>query len=81
MDYNLGALYKVWLYGLLQNGSVAQSDIDQAVSRVYRAHFMLGLLDPLEDQYYTSVGAEVVDSPAHRALALQVSWVPNFWTN
>lgn len=63
---------QVWLYGALQNGSVTQAEVDLAVSRVYRTHIKLGLLDPLDDQYYTQIPPTLVDSAAHRTLALTV---------
>jgi hypothetical protein len=40
-------LYRVWLWGAAQNGSVSEADVDLAFSRVYTAHFALGLLDPV----------------------------------
>ena len=72
-DVNCGPFYRMWLGGLLANGSVTAAAVDTAVTRVYRTALRLGLLDPSVGQVYPTLGAEVVDSPAHRALALRAA--------
>ena len=69
-DVNCGPFYRMWLLGLMRNGSVSPAAVDLAVTRVYRTAIKLGLLDPPSETPYASLGAESVDSPAHRALAL-----------
>ncbi len=44
---------------------------DMAVSRVYRTHFELGLMDPEEHQSYNYLGPGHVDTAESRALALR----------
>lgn len=74
IDLNCGALYKTNLYSELKSGSVSEADIDRAARRVYRTAFRLGMLDPMEDQYYVNkLGPDRVDSPKHRALALEAA--------
>jgi beta-D-xylosidase 4 len=71
VDSNCGPFYRMWLGALAANGSVAQADVDLAVTRVYRTAVRLGLLDdPAEGRPYAQLDAAAVDSPAHRALAL-----------
>ena len=70
IDVNCGPFFRMWLAGLVQNGSIATAAVDLAVTRVYRTAVKLGLLDPSSETPYAKLGAEVVDSAAHRALAL-----------
>ena len=69
-DVNCGPFYRMWLGGLVQNGSVPSAAVDVSVARVYRTAVKLGLLDPSSSTPYARLGAESVDSAAHRALAL-----------
>jgi beta-glucosidase len=59
------------LPGLVKSGQVPQRLIDEAVARVLRAKFELGLFDsPYSDP---AAAATVSDTPEHRALALQAA--------
>jgi len=69
-DVNCGPFYRMWLAALVQNGSVPSAAVDLAVTRVYRTAVRLGLLDQSSLTPYARLGAESVDSAAHRALAL-----------
>jgi len=73
VDVNCGPLYRMWLEGLVANGSVAETALDTAVARVYTTAISLGLLDAAVPQVYASYGAESVDSAPHRALALRAA--------
>ena len=73
VDVNCGPFYRMWLEYYLANNNVTQQAIDLAVRRIYRSAIKLGLLDPLENQPYAHFGPEVVDTPAHRAVALQAA--------
>eukprot|EP00756_Hemistasia_phaeocysticola_P023476 Hpha_TRINITY_DN15896_c2_g1::TRINITY_DN15896_c2_g1_i1::g.191891::m.191891 len=74
VDMNCGPLYKTNLLNTMNAGYVTHKDVDRAVKRVYKAMFRLGMLDPMEDQYYVNkVGMEVVDSAASRATSLKAA--------
>ena len=47
--------------------------IDTALSNLFRVQFRLGFLDPRELVKYTSLGEEVVNTPAHQALAKEAA--------
>ncbi|MEC8485244.1 MAG: glycoside hydrolase family 3 C-terminal domain-containing protein, partial [Pseudomonadota bacterium] len=67
---SFGALGNATTMGLITIG-----DIDQALSRVLRARFRLGLMDPgggIENPY-TAIKPSIVDCSEHRALALQAA--------
>ncbi|SHH37558.1 glycoside hydrolase family 3 protein [Streptomyces sp. 3214.6] len=56
----------------LERGLVTQDDIDRAVRRQLSIRFRLGEFDPGLDPY-AGIGWDVVNSPAHQALALRAA--------
>ena len=54
-------------------GLIAESDLDQALARLFAARFRLGLFDPPEAVPWAATPVAVVDAPAHRALARQTA--------
>jgi xylan 1,4-beta-xylosidase len=75
-DTNCGSFYNEWLHYLVYvNQSVPSAPVDLAVRRVYAKALRLGLLDPPDaaTNPYALLGAESVDTPAHRALALRAA--------
>ena len=65
-DYN--ALVKA-----VQQGLVAEKEIDQALYYTFWTRFKLGLFDPPEDCPYSKIGLDQNDTPQHRALALKIA--------
>lgn len=63
--YN-AAQFEQTLTGLVQDGQVRMSRIDDAVSRILRAKFELGLF---EHPYTDRTNMDTIGSPAHRAVA------------
>jgi beta-glucosidase len=57
----------------VDEGLVTESEIDLAVTRLFRARFRLGLFDPPERVAYARIPYDVVDSPENRALALEAA--------
>ena len=56
-----------------RQGKVTMHEIDTAIRRVLRVRFRLGMFDPLENNPYNQISPEVIGSPAHQALALEVA--------
>lgn len=52
-----------------ERGLIEESEIDQALVRLFEARFRLGMFDPEEKVPYASIPVSVVDSPQHRELA------------
>src|SRR5262249_47526249 len=52
---------------------VTEETITEAVKRLYRARFRLGMFDPEESVPYTSIPYEIVDCNEHRKLNAQVA--------
>jgi beta-glucosidase len=57
----------------LAEGLLTEKDIDQSLRRVLRVRFRLGEFDPPEMVPYSKIGPDVIDSPAHRQLALRTA--------
>ncbi len=61
------------LAAAVEQGLIAETTIDLAVSRLFTARIRLGMFDPPEQVPYAAIPYEVNDSPAHRAVALQAA--------
>jgi beta-glucosidase len=57
----------------VRDGRLAEATIDQAVRRLFEARISLGLFDPPGSSGYARIPATENDTPAHRALALEVA--------
>ena len=57
----------------LQQGLLAKTDIDSALRRIMRVRFRLGEFDPPEMVPYKRISPSIIDSPAHRQVALRVA--------
>jgi beta-glucosidase len=57
----------------LAEGLLTEKDIDQSLRRVLTVRFRLGEFDPPEMVPYSKIGPEMIDSPAHRQLALRTA--------
>jgi beta-glucosidase len=71
-ELNCGEVYPALLKAVEQ-GLISEETIDRAVRRLFTARFRLGMFDPPERVPYARIPYEVVDSPQHRALALQAA--------
>jgi beta-glucosidase len=71
-DLNCGIAYPA-LREAVEQGLIDEATIDTAVKRLFTARFRLGMFDPPEQVAYAQIPYQVVDSPAHRALALQAA--------
>ena len=71
-DLNCGDTYPALLEAVEKN-LISEQEIDQAVTRLFEARIRLGVFDPPEQVPYTRIPFEVVNSPAHQALALQAA--------
>jgi beta-glucosidase len=67
------AFYEQNLPNAVRHGRITEAVVDQALRRVLRVAFRLGVFDPAEMVPYSKIGADVVDSEAHRGLALKTA--------
>ena len=64
--------YKPYL-DAAKSGALKESDIDQAVTRLYTARIKLGMFDPPDMVPYNRIDEKLLDSAAHRALARKLA--------
>jgi beta-glucosidase len=57
----------------VQDGYLKESDIDQAVIRLFTARIKLGMFDPPDMVPYAKINPDELDSAAHRELALKLA--------
>jgi len=61
------------LGGAIADGTVPASLVRSRLANLFRVQFRLGLFDPAAASKYASLGPSDVDTPAHRALALEAA--------
>jgi beta-glucosidase len=71
-DLKCGDTYRA-LVKAVERGLVAESDIDIAVKRLFRARMKLGMFDGEAQVPYSRIPYTVVDSKEHQALALETA--------
>ena len=57
----------------VKQGLLSEKDVDAAVKRLFTARFQLGMFDPPEMVKYAQIPDSVIDSEAHRQLALKIA--------
>ena len=71
-DLECGDTYKA-LVNAVKQGLISETEIDQAVKRLFEARFRLGMFDPPEMVSYTKIPFSANDSEEHRQLALEAA--------
>ncbi len=71
-DLECGGAYASLLAAVAQ-GLISGQTIDRAVQRLLEARFRLGMFDPPGQVPYAGIPCSIVNSPPHRALALQAA--------
>ena len=72
-DLNCGDTYQNHLAKAVNLELVSEADISRAVTRLLTTRFLLGLFEPPERVAYNRISFGVVDSSAHRALAVEAA--------
>ncbi len=72
VDLDCGGTYS-HLNQALADGLIAPQDVNRALHRLLLARLRLGMLQPAACSPYSAIGAEAVDTPASRALALRTA--------
>jgi beta-glucosidase len=65
--------YAIVLPKAVREGFLTEKDIDRSLRRVLKVRFRLGEFDPPEMVPYSKISPDVIDSPAHRQLALRAA--------
>ena len=72
-DLDCGDTLQHYLKSAVDQELMSEADIATAVTRLTTVRVLLGLFDPPEQVPYTRIPFTVVDSPAHRDLALEAA--------
>ncbi|MBO0359170.1 glycoside hydrolase family 3 C-terminal domain-containing protein [Hymenobacter sp. BT186] len=72
VELNCGDTYTK-LPEAVRQGLLKETQVDSALAILLRTRFKLGLFDPQNTTPYDKLGPEIVNSPAHRALAKEVA--------
>ncbi|MFZ0547832.1 MAG: glycoside hydrolase family 3 C-terminal domain-containing protein [Candidatus Promineifilaceae bacterium] len=71
-ELNCGSTYPA-LKKAVEQGLLSESTLNQALSRLFTARFRLGMFDPPEKVPYAQIPYDIINSEAHRAMALQAA--------
>jgi beta-glucosidase-like glycosyl hydrolase len=72
-DINCGEFYSQYAQQALDNKTIVESDIDQAVIRAFNVLVRLGYFDPPEQQPYRQITQDAVNTPEAKQLALEAA--------
>src|SRR5207244_2610710 len=59
--------------GAVKRGLLAEKDVDQALARVLKVAFRLGVFDPQDQIPFAKIPASVIASAKHRELSLRTA--------
>lgn len=72
-DINCGSFYSEYAQQALDNKTIVEDDIDQALIRAFTVLVRLGYFDPAEQQPYRQITKDAVDTNRSRQLALEAA--------
>jgi len=68
-----GSLFTTYLPNATKMGLIKESAIDESIRRLYRMHFVLGRFDPPEQNPWSSLGEETINSTRHQQIRDEAS--------
>jgi beta-glucosidase len=71
-DLDCGGAYSA-LNDAVKQGLITEAEIDVSVKRLFTERMRLGMFDPPAQVAYSKIPYSVIDSPAHRKLAIQAA--------
>ena len=72
-DLNCGGTLQSQLKEAVNQELIGEEEISRAVTRLFTVRCLLGLFDPPAKVRYTQIPFDVIDCPAHRALAVETA--------
>jgi beta-glucosidase-like glycosyl hydrolase len=72
-DINCGDFYSKHAQEALDNKTIVESDIDQALIRAFNVLVRLGYFDPPEQQPYRQITKDAVNTPETRQLTIEAA--------
>ena len=65
--------FEQYIPAAVREGKITEARLQDALTRVLKVRFRLGEFDPFDSVPYSKISPDVIDSPAHRAIALKVA--------
>jgi beta-glucosidase len=72
-DIECGNVTYKSLLGAVQHGKITEKQLDISLRRLFTIRFRLGMFDPPEKDKYGKIGAEMLETPEHKAHALKMA--------
>ena len=73
VDLNCGSTYYPGLVEAVEKGLVTEKEIDERLKVLMKTKFDLGLFDPIEDNPYSKLSIENINTSKHRTLARETA--------
>ncbi|TGV00981.1 glycoside hydrolase family 3 C-terminal domain-containing protein [Flavivirga rizhaonensis] len=73
VDLNCGDQFETHMKAALEKGYLTEAEIDNALYRTIKIKMQLGLFDPQEMCAYSKISPDVIQSDAHKKLALEAA--------
>ena len=73
VDTDCGSVYQTSAIDAIKKGLITEADIDKALVNIFTVRMRIGEFDPKSKVPYAGIQPEVVNSPGHVALAVEVA--------
>lgn len=73
VNLNCGTSYTDGLKAAVEQGLITEAELDNSLKKLLTTRFKLGLFDPVEMNPYSQIPLDVINSPDHKALALEAA--------
>lgn len=73
VDTDCGAVYQANALNALEEGLINEADMDLALVNIFTVRMRIGEFDPKDKVPYSTITGEVVNTPEHNAMALEVA--------
>jgi len=73
VDTDCGSVYQTGTIDALKEGLITEADIDLALVNMFTIRMRIGEFDPPSKVPYSSISTDVINSPDHVALAIEVA--------
>jgi beta-glucosidase len=73
VDTDCGSVYQSGAIDAVKQGLLTEAEIDQALVNMFTIRMRIGEFDPKSQVPYAQIQADVVNAPAHAALAVEVA--------
>ena len=73
VDLNCGSYYRLYLKKALKKGFINETDLDNALKRLFVSRFKLGMFDPIQKNPFSNINLDALNSEKNQNLALEIA--------